>query len=368
MRVGVNLLWLVPGEVGGSETWITGLLGELATRDRPPELVIFAGHAVVDLYPWLRTFEVVEAPAMIGPSRAVRVVAESTWLAVAGRRARIDLLFHPGGTVPLVRTAPAVVTIHDLQPLAFPENFSPVKLAYLRARLGPSARSSRLVTAISEYTREELRRRLGVPDHRVAITPPAVDPDPPLLDGPDVRARYRLDRPWFVYPAITYPHKDHVTLVRALVDVPDALLVLTAGAGPDEERVAALAQELGVADRVRRTGRIDFAELDALYRGAVGCVFPSRFEGVGIPVLEAMARSCPVIAADSTALPFVVGSAGDLVGVGQPAAWSAAMDRLLHDEAHRGELVAAGRRRVQRWAPAVSAQRLVDAWVRAGEA
>jgi alpha-1,3-rhamnosyl/mannosyltransferase len=366
VRIGVNLLWLVPGEVGGSETWISGLLGELAARERPPDLVLFATPAVLAAHPELRAFDVVAAPAAIGPSRALRVFAESSWLAVAARRAHVDLLYHPGGTVPLVRLSPAIVTIHDLQPLVFPENFSRVKLAYLRARLGPSARSARVVTAISEYTRSELRARLGVPDHRVAVTPPAVDPDPPA-SGVDVVTRHRLDRRWFVYPAITYRHKDHATVVRALADVPDTLLVLTGGEGPEEHAVAALAERLGVADRVRRTGRIEFAELDALYRGAVACVFPSRFEGVGIPVLEAMARSCPVIAADATALPFVVGSAGDLVPVGDVPAWAAAMNRLVGDGAHREELAAAGRQRVQRWTPAASAQRLLDAWARGAE-
>jgi alpha-1,3-rhamnosyl/mannosyltransferase len=366
VRVGVNLLWLVPGEVGGSETWITELLAELEGRDHRPELVVFASPTVLAAHRFLRSFEVVEAPEGVGPSRVVRVAAEATWLAWAARRARLDILYHPGGTVPLLRATPSVVTIHDLQPLVFPENFSKVKLAYLRRRLGPSVRSARLVTAISEYTRTELRDHLGVPDERVAVTPPAVDPDPAPVGAMDVVSLYRLDRPWFVYPAITYRHKDHATVVRAMADVPDSLLVLTGGPGPAEQHVTELVAELGLADRIRRTGRIDFAQLDALYRGAVACVFPSRFEGVGIPVLEAMARSCPVIAADATALPFVVGSAGDLVPVGEPPAWAAAMVRLRHDDAHRAELVAAGRQRVQRWAPAASAQRLVDAWERAG--
>jgi glycosyltransferase involved in cell wall biosynthesis len=243
-----------------------------------------------------------------------------------------------------------------------------VKIAYLRARLGPSARASRLVTAISEYTRDEIQARLDVPDERIAVTPPAIEPDPPVVGGVDVVDEYGLDRPWFVYPAITYPHKEHATVVRALADLPDALLVLTGGPGPAEEAVARLAAEIGVSDRVRRTGRIDFGHLDALYRGAAACVFPSRFEGVGIPVLEAMARGCPVIAADATALPFVVGSAGDLVPVGDPPAWADAMERLLHDTAHRDALIAAGRHRVQRWAPTASARKLVDAWSRAGAA
>ena len=371
MRVGVNLLWMVPGEVGGSETWMSGLLGHLATHRPAHEVVLFAPDAVVEAHPELAPLEVVRAPDRVGPSRPFRVAAESTWLPVAARRARVDVLHHPGGTLPSVRNRPAVLTVHDLQPLVMPENFAATKRAYLRARLGPSVRRARVVTAVSEYTRDELRTRLEVPDSRLLVTPPAIEPDPSPLAGAgpgeagDVVDRFGLDRPWFLYPAITYPHKDHATLVRALARVPDALLVLTGGKGPSESEVMALVADTGVADRVRRTGRIDLAALDALYRGAVACTFPSRFEGVGVPVLEAMARGCPVLAADATALPSVVGSAGELLPPGDPEAWAAAMARLLTDDARRAELAESGRVRVARWSPDASVAKLVAAWDRA---
>lgn len=360
MRVGLNLLWMVPGEVGGSEGWVTGLLRHLVDHPAPGvELVVFAPPAVLDAHPWLDGFRVVRAPG--GRNRPRRVVAEATWLAAAGRRAGVDVLHHLGGTIPVLRGSPAMVTIHDLQPLAFPEHFSRVKLAYLRRRLRPSATRSRIVTGVSEFTRDDVVARLGVPAARTAVTPPAVDPDPPPADV-DVRAAYRLDRPWLLYPAITYAHKDHATAVRALADLPDHLLVLTGGAGPEEGELRRLAEAVGVAPRVRRPGRVPAAHLDALYRGADALVFPSRFEAVGLPVLEAMARGCPVVAADATGLPAVVGDAGLLVPPGDPAALARAVEATHSD---RPALVARGRRRVLDWAPAASASRLVDSWERA---
>jgi alpha-1,3-rhamnosyl/mannosyltransferase len=371
MRVGINLLWLVPGEVGGSETWATGLLRAVADPRRRPgvDVVVFATPALLAAHPWLDAFEVVRAPSRIGPSRPLRVAAESTWLPLAARRVKVDLLHHAGGTIPPLRATPSVVTIHDLQPLHNPGDFSPVKLAYLRARLRPSVRRSRLTTAVSAYTRDDIVERLGVAPERVALTPPAVEPEPaPPADTTDeeVRAALRLDRPWFVFPAITYAHKRHATLVRALADVPDTLLVLTGGAGPEEQAVRALAERLGVADRVRRPGRVADDVLDRLYRGAVACAFPSSFEAVGLPVLEAMARGCPVLAADATALPDVVGAAGELVPVDDPAAWAVAMNGLLGDDERRHRLAALGRERVRAWSPAASAGQLVEAWRRAG--
>lgn len=368
MRVGINLLWLVPGEVGGSETWVTGLLRHLVEH-RPPgiEIVVFASPALLDAHPWLDGFEVVRAP--VGRSRPRRVAAEATWLAWAGRRARLDLLHHMGGTIPMLRGSPAMVTIHDLQPLAMPEHFSPLKRAYLRRRLAPSANRSRLVTGVSELTRADVVARLGIADDRTAVTPAAVDPDPAPPDGVDPAAiakAYRLDRPWLLYPAITYPHKAHATLLEALPAVPDVLLVLTGGAGPEDAALRQRAERLGVGDRVRRTGRIPDAHLDVLYRGAAALAFPSRYEAVGLPVLEAMARGCPVVAADATGLPAVVGDAGVLVAPDDIAAWASAISSLLDDDTHRAALVARGRQRVQAWAPAASVAKLVEAWERAG--
>lgn len=360
-RIGVNLLWLVPGEVGGSEGWATGLLRQLAEHPPGPEVVVFAPPAVLAAHPWLDAFGVVRAPG--GRSRPKRVLAEATWLAAAAKRARVDVLHHPGGTVPLLRTTPSVLTIHDLQPLAMPEHFSARKLAYLRRRLGPSARAARLTTGVSEFTRADVVARLGVAEDRTAVTPPAVDPAPPASDV-DVRTALRLDRPWILFPAITYPHKDHAVLVRAIADLPDLLLVLTGGAGPEEQAIHRLAEHLGVADRVRRPGRVAEGVLDALYRGALACTFPSRYEAVGLPVLEAMARGCPVIAADASGLPAVVGDAGVLVAAGDPRRWAEAVSALAADDARRARLRAAGHRRVEAWAPAASAARLVEAWQR----
>ena len=369
MRVGVNLLWLVAGDVGGSETWTAGLLRAVLDRRRRPgvDVTIFATPALLQAHPWLDGFDVVAAPGAVGPSRPLRVAAESTWLPVVARRAGVDVLHHPGGTIPPVRATPAVVTIHDLQPLHNPERFHPVKRAYLRARLRPSVRAARLTTAVSPFTRDDVVERLGADPDRVAVTPPAIEPDPaPPEDVTDdeVRRALRLDRPWFVFPAITYTHKRHATLVRALADVPDALLVLTGGAGPEEQPLRVLAERLGVADRVRRPGRVDDAVLDRLYRGAVACAFPSSFEAVGLPVLEAMARGCPVLAADATALPSVVGAAGDLLPLDDVEAWAAAMRKVLADDEHRRRLAALGRERVQAWAPGASASMLVEAWER----
>jgi glycosyltransferase involved in cell wall biosynthesis len=167
-----------------------------------------------------------------------------------------------------------------------------------------------------------------------------------------VRERHGLgDRPFFLYPAITYPHKGHEHLVRAFAAVagprPDALLVLAGGEAQREEALRALIASLGLGDRVRRIGRVPEGDLDALYREAVALVLPSRYEGFGMTVLEAMSRRCPVIAADATALPEVVGDAGLLVDPDDPEPWSRAMVHLLDDPDRRRRLADAGEARAR---------------------
>lgn len=343
LRVGVNLLWLVPGVVGGSEEYTVRLLAALADLD-PDDLdvTLFVTRSFVDRYPDLvDRFSTAVCP-ITGRSKPVRIAAESTWLLLAARRRCIDLLHHAGGTIPPLRATPAMVTIHDLQPLLHPEHFSRVKTAYLRWRLEPSARKARCVVTLTAYTAATITDRFHVPVELVSPGYTAAADEQPVGDP---AATYDLTGPFFLYPAITYPHKNHATLVRAFAAVvaqrPDALLVLTHRAAQTEESLRDLITRLGIAKNVRRLGHIPRGDLAWLYRHAVALTFPSRFEGFGMPVLEAMGHRCPVIAADSAALPEVVGDAGLLVSPDDDAGWTAAMLDLLTDDDRRDELAEA---------------------------
>ncbi|MCB9373783.1 MAG: glycosyltransferase [Microthrixaceae bacterium] len=200
----------------------------------------------------------------------------------------------------------------------------------------------------------------------VVVVPHGVAPTPaPGTPEDVVRARFDLgDRPFFVFPAITYPHKNHLLLVRALPAVPDAVLVLTGGAAQMED---------GSGPRPRRSasptgcspGRVPCADLDGLLGAATALVFPSMFEGFGAPVLEAMSRGCPVVASDVTALPEVVGDAGILLPPEEPEEWSRVMLELVHNPDRRGDLAARGRARAAEFPWGRSATALRGAYGRA---
>lgn len=376
-RVGVNLLWLVPGVVGGSEEYLVRLL--LGLRDLDPddlEVEVFALRSLLDAHPALADAFPVTTVDLRGRVKALRIAAESTWLPLVSRRG-LDVVHHAGGVVPPVRGSGApVLTIHDLQPLDLPENFGRLKARYLAAMLPRSARAARLVLVPSDTVGRRVVTVLGLDPIRVRTVRHGLDParvgPVPATEVERVRAAYGLPERWITYPVITYPHKNHVTLVRAFAQVaaavPDVDLVLTGGEGPAEAEVGAAIASSGVADRIHRTGRVPGADVDALVGGARVVAFPSRYEGFGNGVLEAMARGVPVVAAgeadqpDATSLPEVLGGAGVLVGPDDVTGWADALVRLITDAAHHAERRAAGRARAADFTDAAAAGSLAEAY------
>ena len=373
-RVGINLLWMLPGVVGGSETYMTRLLSGIAERPSEFDYTIFALPQLASSHPELeRSFNVSYAP-LSGQWKSFRIAGENTWLAAQCRKRRIDLVHHAGGVVPFVHRSRPLLTIHDLQYLFYPEYFTRTKLSYLRAMVPRSAEAARLVLTPSEFSRRCVIERLGIDPSIVRVVPHGISLSATKVSLGDVRARYSLDGPFFVYPAASYPHKNHLLLLEAFSRLrrthPDALLVLTGAKAWREwsvaramgERIEAEIAALGLGDSVRRLGYVPSQDLAALYSEAAALTFPSRFEGFGAPVLEAMARGCPVIASDATALPEVLGEAGLLVSPDNASHWTDAMRDLLENSELAGTYRKAGLQRAEDFGWARSASLLEDSY------
>ncbi len=365
MRVALNLLWLRPGRVGGSEESTLASLRALAERAEPDlALELLVTETLLRAHPDLKHCFATHVLPLSGVpmGRLSRVSAEISWLATRTRG--IDLVHHAGGTAPPIRTAPYVLTVHDLQPLERQATHGRVKRAYLSMAVPPSVRAARLVGVPSEFVRSSVVSLVGVDPDRVVVIPHGVD----VLAAPTaaevITQRYAIDGPVVLYPAITYPHKNHAVLVEAFAAVvdahPDAVLVLTGGRGDVEDAVRAQVERLGLTARVRRTGRISAADVAGLYRAAAVVAVPSRYEGFGLPAVEAMAYGAPLVAADATALPEVVGDAGVLVDPDDPAAWARALTRLIAEPEERARLASAGLDRAVRYSWAANAAALVD--------
>ena len=379
LTVGLNLLWLVPGVVGGSEGYATGLLDPLTKRD-DVDVVAFGLPGFVKQYPQLAAAaHTVVPPLPEGRHVLRRVLIENAWLPRHLRAQKVDLVHHLGGIVPPGCRAPAVVTLHDLQYLSYPAYFSTAKRRYLAMTQGRSLKRAEVVTAVSDFTRTQAIEAFDLDAAKVVVVPPVVPLMPAVSDDrrEDLLAELGVHAPYILYPAATYPHKNHAMLLEAFAAVTkteDVSLVLTGAVGAGawgsahstRADLADLVARLGIDDQVQALGYVTSEQLAALYTGASMLAFPSRFEGFGIPVLEAMAAGCPVIAANATALPSLVGDAGVLVDPDDGPGWARAMSDLLADDAARRRLSDAGRARAAELAAIDPVQLLVDVYARVG--
>ena len=367
MRVGVNLCWLVPGVVGGSEEATTRALlamGDLAPSD--VEIVLFGLAPLRAAHPDLtERFEThtVSVPAGLKP---LRVLVEHTWLPFVVARTGIDVLHDAGGTSPGTVRVPRVLTIHDIQPLELPGNFGPVKVAYLRYAVPRAIRSAARVVVPSQFVRDRLARRLGADPAKIDVVPWSSPPPAPAAPIDAVRSRYDITGPIVLLPGITYPHKDHVVAIRAVKHLaarhPELTLVLTGGEGPAEDTVLGEIAAQGLDGRVVRTGRVPAATMATLLEHAAVVVVPSGYEGFGIPALEAMAAGTPVVVAEAGALPEIVDDAGVVFPVGDDAQLAVELHRILDDGDHRAALVAAGAARATAFSPRRTAEGMLAAY------
>ena len=357
----VNMLWCVPGRVGGSEEYLVRQLLGLGEVPEPRwHPTVAAARGLLAAHPQLAAVATLVEPAFDSSSRVRRIAGEATWL--RQHSAEAALVHHGGGTAPLGARRPYVLTIHDLQFRTYPQYFSRRKRAYLAAIVPPSARRAAVVAVPSEYVRDSVIGAYGVHPDRIAVVPHGIEPGlaSEVTPGPELRQRYGLgDGPVIVYPAVTHPHKNHRFLLRMMRDHwndPDLRLVLTGGAGLAEAEVAACTDL-----RVRRVGRVSAADRNGLLALAEAMVFPSRYEGFGAPLIEAMALGAPVLCGDATCMPQIVDEAG-LVRPLLPEAWAGALDEV---RGRRAELVAAGHRRAQDFTSAASGAALAAVYAKA---
>ena len=290
-------------------------------------------------------------------------------IAVEWATGDLDLFHSPDFTLPPVRQGTkTIVTVHDLSFLRLPDCFEPALLGYLVKNVPAALDRADWILADSESTKRDLVELLDADRERITVIYPGVEPrfhplaDPGILDS--VRTKYDLPDRFILSLGTVQPRKNYAGLIQALDRMRDRelCLVIVGGKGWLYQDIFATVEELGLQDRVVFAGFVDDADLPALYNLAEIFAFPSLYEGFGIPPLEAMACGIPVVTADNSSLPEVVGETGLLVDAQDIDGIAAAIDHVLADQDLRQRLIAQGRDRAQAFTWEKAAERLLDTY------
>ncbi|MEA2155988.1 MAG: hypothetical protein QOE11_2128 [Solirubrobacteraceae bacterium] len=371
MHVGLNLVFLVPGEQGGMEVYARELLRALPAARPDLRLTAFVSReARAAGGEWDEFAEVVEVP-VLARRRVEWVRGEQLLLPGLARRAGIDVLHSLASTAPARGRFRRVVTIHDLHYGLVADAHFGLRGLGMRVLVPLAARRSHRVIAISYSTAADVRRHLHVPadhidvvHHGVGVTPVGA-PEPEAA----LRARHRLgDRRVVLSVSAKRPHKNLVALFEAVAAIaPDRrpVVVVPGYPTPYEAQLRERGRALGILDDVRLLDWVSGPELEGLYALADVFVFPSLHEGFGLPVIEAMRRGVPVACSDRSSLPEVAGTAALLFDPEDPRAITAAIERVLGDPAEAARLRRAGIEQAGRFTWSASARATAASYDRA---
>jgi glycosyltransferase involved in cell wall biosynthesis len=316
---------------------------------------------------WGEVGRVVSLPAS-PRSRGAWAWLETVAVPVAAARTRVDVLHSPANLGPLAGPFARVLTLHDVLFRTHPELLTSAMRLGTELLLPAAVRRAHQLITVSRAARDDIVRLLGVQPERVAVVPNGWTP--PAEAGDAARARRRLgtgDRPLVLSVASDLPHKDLPLTLDALarISADERPVLVLAGHGTDTGTLPRVAHRLGIEDHVRLLGAVDRETLEDLYSAAALLVMPTRAEGFGLPVLDALGRGLPVACSD---LPVLREIAGDLAYWFQPgdapSAASAVM-RALRAEGHGEALRRARRAQAEQFSWRAAAEATAELYVRA---
>lgn len=380
MKIGLNSMGFWPGRVGGVETYFRNLVNYLQRLDNSNNYTILCDEPNVSEF------------SLVNPQFKMKVCnyrkpSIKRLLRSGLRRINVDILraepryldfdvvHHPFTTMkPEWSRFPSVLTFHDMQHEFYPEFFSPKELHNRRQSYRSSAESATRVIAISEYSKKTLIDRFDIPAEKIDVIYQGYSANYRVIDNKEqlnaIKKKYGLDKPFIYFPAATWPHKNHKNLLIAMKLLKEryrfeGMLVLTGVAQQFHGETLDLIEKHGLVENVSILGYLPYGELPCLYNMARIMVFPSLFEGFGIPLVEAMACGCPVVCSDSTSLPEVVGDAGVKFDPNQPEEIASRIWEVWQDDGKIMKMKAAGIKRVKLFSWEKAAQKTLDVYNKA---
>ena len=348
MKVGINLRGLVPGAIGGQESYVRELVRWFPVIDPKIEMALYCTEESAV------TFDDSMAEIRCRSHEDIITLSSDTLAA-------FDVWFCPLMALePVECPVPSAVSIPDLLHDTYPEFFPPDELDWRRRAYGASMQRADAVITASSYTRQLMLRNYPLAGPRIHVIPDAA---PAPFDGEvqvdadqvlEVRTRYGLPDRFLIYPANTWAHKNHLRLFEAMFLVSRELgemptLALTGATPVSVDEWQPVLKGFGLGDDVRWLGHIARSDLAALLIGARALVFPSMHEGFGMPVLEAMHAGTPVVCSAAGSLPEVVGDAARFCDPADPCSIARAIIDVWSSAPLRRRLVETGRQRVERF-------------------
>lgn len=363
-RVAIACYELVPGRSGGTETYARSL-ADAISREPSVRCTVAVSPQARGALANGRVEELVlpAKPTAVHRVRRRLGLGPDFEATVAERidRHGFDVVHFPQSAIfPRGVGAPKVLSMMDIQHEYLPQFFSVEEIEARRRVYRASLEEADRVIAISTFTKHTLVERYAVPADKIAVVPLAYDPG--LLDGEAAP----ITQPYLFYPAAALPHKNHIRLVEAFSRVarrhPDLRVVLSGMPEHMTPELEATVARLGLHERVVSLGYVPRERLAALYRDALALVYPSLFEGFGLPVVEAMATGTPIAASNVAAVAEVAGDAAILFDPEDVESLEASIERLVGSAELRAELIERGRARAEEFSPAQLARRTLDVY------
>jgi glycosyltransferase involved in cell wall biosynthesis len=351
----------------GIHGYLYNSLAQLPAADPDLSYTIFVGEGKPPEQPGWQ----VRRSRLPTGSPMLRIVWEQFFAPIQLARLRPDLFHGMAFALPVAWVGPSVVTIFDLSFLRYPERLSASRRLYLRLVTRLSARRARRVIAISESGKAEISELLGIPTGRIDVAVPGVEPEFKPLPPVEIaafRQRQQLPDRFILYLGTIEPRKNLDTLLHAYARLPQrkqVKLVLAGGIGWLANPILKLIEQLDLRQDVIVPGYVPGDLLPMWYNAAELFVYPSLYEGFGLPLLEAMACGVPVMASNTTSLPEAVGTAGILLPPMDREVWVDRLGSLLDNPAEQISLSGRGRQRAEEFTWKRTAQQIVKSYHRA---
>ena len=395
MHTLIDLRWMIPGYTGGIEVMARSMLDTMIQMDRSNQYTVMLPSVTrydfnlegqdnfhlqmcdgVSYY--LAKLSLLLQTNLLGKT----IQKDETW--VQARRANAQIALSPSGIIyPDLYQFKNLLILPDLQHEYFPEFFTPQEVENRRKYYAASINHADQIITISEFTRQTVIDRMHIPPERISTAHLGVDQHFKgfALYSDKVLSKYNLEKNRYLFfPANTWPHKNHRTALQALHYLKKKhdlrpLLICTGAPKEAHPELIALSLQLDLQDQFHFLGYCPPEDLPALYREAAALVFPSLFEGFGMPVIEAMGLDCPVICSNTTSLPEIAGDAALLIDPNDPEMLAEAIFQVMTDSSLRQRLIQRGRQQVKNfsWLSFTSevlrsldrlggGERKVDAW------